>query len=369
MHNFPPQLLKNPHIEMFLSRNLVSADVEDARSAQVLHTSKKSVKVCSRISAHSGTSKFLKALKENKELGADNSLIALISSSLISIPTLLWYTLWILTMLPPSPDGKNKSCFVQKVALQFIDGGIRQRYTPSIKVREAGFGIDLNDVAAIVQKRDNKTLSTFKVEGIAGNLFVLFEKGVETSELPKREEIYGNGHFIGKLPKCFWVFVWEALQELTLIILFVCAIIFIGLCISVEGWPSGMYNGLEIIHCLFLVIAITAVSDYNQYMQFKDLDREKKNIFVKVTRDGYSQTVPKTDLVVRDVVHLFTRDNIPVDGIYIYGSMLLIDESSLTGESVPVHVNRHNPFLLSGTTMQDGKDVMWVTIVGMNGED
>ncbi|KAF6154708.1 hypothetical protein GIB67_021886 [Kingdonia uniflora] len=277
---------------MFPSQNLVSADVEDARSAQVLHTSKKSVKVCSRISAQSETSKFLKALKENKELGADNSLI----------------------------------------------GGIRQRYTPSIKVREAGFGIDLNDVAAIVQKRDNKTLSTFKgMEGIAGNLFVLFEKGVETSELPKREEIYGNGHFIGKLPKC--------------------------LCISVEGWPSGMYNGLEIIHCLFLVIAITAVSDYNQYMQFKDLDREKKNIFVKVTRDGYSQTVPKTDLVVRDVVHLFTRDNIPVDGIYIYGSMLLIDESSLTGESVPVHVNRHNPFLLSGTTMQDGKDVMWVTIV------
>ncbi|KAF6158283.1 hypothetical protein GIB67_001354 [Kingdonia uniflora] len=72
-------------------------------------------------------------------------------------------------------------------------------------------------------------------------------------------------------------------------------------------------------------------------MQFKDLDREKKNIFVKVTRDGYSQTVPKTDLVVGDVVHLFTRDNISADGIYIYGSMLLIDESSLTGESDPVH--------------------------------
>ncbi|KAF6168058.1 hypothetical protein GIB67_011443 [Kingdonia uniflora] len=48
---------------MFPSRNLVSADVEDARSAQVLHTNKKSVKVCSRISAQSGTSKFLKALK------------------------------------------------------------------------------------------------------------------------------------------------------------------------------------------------------------------------------------------------------------------------------------------------------------------
>ncbi|KAF6175849.1 hypothetical protein GIB67_003337 [Kingdonia uniflora] len=103
-------------------------------------------------------------------------------------------------------------------------------------------------------------------------------------------------------------------------------------------------------------------------MQFKYLDRQKKNIFAKVTRDGYSQTVPKTDLVVGDVVHLFTRDNIPDDGIYIYGSMLLIDESSLTGESDPVHVNRYNPFLLSGTTMQDGKVVMLVTIVGMSTE-
>ncbi|KAF6146686.1 hypothetical protein GIB67_008972, partial [Kingdonia uniflora] len=70
MQNFPPQLLKNPHIEMFPSRNLVSADVEDARSAQVLHTSKKSVKVCSRISAQSGTSKFLKALKVCSRISA-----------------------------------------------------------------------------------------------------------------------------------------------------------------------------------------------------------------------------------------------------------------------------------------------------------
>ncbi|KAF6171998.1 hypothetical protein GIB67_029416 [Kingdonia uniflora] len=68
MQNFPPQLLKNPHIEMFPSRNLVSADVKDARSAQVLHTSKNSLKVCSRISAQSGTSKYLKALKD-EDLG------------------------------------------------------------------------------------------------------------------------------------------------------------------------------------------------------------------------------------------------------------------------------------------------------------
>jgi Ca2+-transporting ATPase len=54
--------------------------------------------------------------------------------------------------------------------------------------------------------------------------------------------------------------------------------------------------------------------------------------------------------------------------LYIKGCGLSIDESSMTGESEPLKVNEDNPYLLSGTKVQDGSGLMLVTGVGMNTE-
>lgn len=71
------------------------------------------------------------------------------------------------------------------------------------------------------------------------------------------------------------------------------------------------------------------------------------------------------DLVVGDLVNLSIGDLVPADGIFISGYSLLINESSLTGESEPVSVGKDKPFLLSGTKVQDGSGKMLVTTVGM----
>ena len=47
---------------------------------------------------------------------------------------------------------------------------------------------------------------------------------------------------------------------------------------------------------------------------------------------------------------------------------MLIDESSLSGESEPVNITEEKPFLLSGTKVQDGQGKMLVTTVGMRTE-
>ncbi|XP_027349219.1 calcium-transporting ATPase 4, plasma membrane-type-like isoform X4 [Abrus precatorius] len=164
------------------------------------------------------------------------------------------------------------------------------------------------------------------------------------------------------------MFVWDALQDLTLIILLVCAVVSVGVGIATEGLPQGMYDGVGILLSIFLVVIVTAVSDYKQSLQFRDLDKEKKKIFVQVTRDGKRQKILIFDIVVGDVVHLSTGDQVPADGIFISGYSLLIDESSLSGESEPVYVNEEKPFLLSGTKVQDGQGKMLVTTVGMRTE-
>ena len=162
--------------------------------------------------------------------------------------------------------------------------------------------------------------------------------------------------------------MWEAFQDLTLIILMVCAVVSIGVGIGTEGLPKGMYDGLGILVSVFLVVLVTAISDYNQSLQFRRLDKEKKKIFVQVTRDKRRQRISVYDLVVGDIVHLSIGDIVPADGIFISGYNLLIDEASLSGESEPIYVDHKRPFLLSGTKVQDGSAKMLVTAVGMRTE-
>lgn len=249
-----------------------------------------------------------------------------------------------------------------------VAGG-RVDYSLSEEAREAGFGINPDDIASIVRGHDYKKLKLIGgVEGAASKLSVSVDEGVSEKSINTRQQIYGFNRYTEKPAKTFLMFVWEALHDLTLIILMVCAIVSIGVGIATEGWPKGVYDGLGIILSIFLVVMVTAVSDYQQSLQFRDLDKEKKKIFVQVTRNGKRKKISIYDLVVGDIVHLSTGDQVPADGIFIGGYNLLIDESSLSGESEPVHINEEKPFLLSGTKVQDGQGKMLVTTVGMRTE-
>ena len=131
-----------------------------------------------------------------------------------------------------------------------------------------------------------------------------------------------------------------------------------------EGW----YDGAGIAFSILLVVFVTATSDYQQSLQFRDLDAEKKKIMIEVTRNSRRQKILIFDLLVGDIVHLSVGNQVPADGLYISGCGLSIDESSMTGESEQQKVNEEMPFLLSGTKVQDGSGKMLVTGVGMNTE-
>ncbi|CAN1274439.1 Calcium-transporting ATPase 1, partial [Linum perenne] len=232
---------------------------------------------------------------------------------------------------------------VSKAALQFIQG-------------ENHFQVS-QELGSIVEGHEVKKLKTHDgVEGIAAKLSSSITNGIPTSEelLDRRKRVYG-----------FWFFVWEALQDTTLMILGFCAIVSLLVGIIMEGWPKGAHDGLGIVASILLVVFVTATSDYRQSLQFRDLDKEKKKIVVHVTRNGLRQKLSIYDLLPGDIVHLCIGDQVPADGLFLSGYSLLINESSLTGESEPVNVNVSNPFLLSGTKVQDGSCKMLVTTVGM----
>lgn len=254
---------------------------------------------------------------------------------------------------------------VSQAALQFIHG---ISYSPPEEVKNAGFEICADELGSIVEGHNVKKLKDHGgVEGLAQKLSTSTMDGISTAEhlVNRRKEIYGINRFIETPSKGFLVFVWEALQDMTLMILAVCAVVSLFVGIIMEGWPKGAHDGLGIVASILLVVIVTATSDYRQSLQFKDLDKEKKKINVQVTRDGWRRKISIYELLPGDIVHLAIGDQVPADGLFISGYSAVIDESSLTGESEPIHVNSEHPFLLSGTKVQDGSLKMLVTTVGM----
>lgn len=119
-------------------------------------------------------------------------------------------------------------------------------YKLSEETRQAGFGIDPEDLAAIVCGHDIEGLKSNEgVEGVAQKLSVSLNEGVRKHDVPIRQNIYGVNRYTEKPPRSFLMFVWEALQDLTLIILMSCVVLSIGVGLAREGWPEAYMMGWE----------------------------------------------------------------------------------------------------------------------------
>nr|WP_311132629.1 cation-transporting P-type ATPase [Nonomuraea gerenzanensis] len=83
----------------------------------------------------------------------------------------------------------------------------------------------------------------------------------------------------------------------------------------------------------------------------------------RVVRDGHQQQIPSSDIVVGDLLILGEGDIVPADADVTESAALLIDESALTGESVPVDKPASRP-LSAGTVVVRGRGRAQVTATG-----
>jgi cation-transporting ATPase E len=115
-----------------------------------------------------------------------------------------------------------------------------------------------------------------------------------------------------------------------------------------------------------LVVVLNALIGIIQEVRAKrTLDRLTLINAPKVTviRDGITQTIPKEEVVLGDVMVIASGDQLVADGELLDGSGLEIDESLLTGESVPVS-KQPQDVLYSGSHAVAGQGYMKVTQVG-----
>nr|XP_043637150.1 calcium-transporting ATPase 12, plasma membrane-type-like [Erigeron canadensis] len=228
--------------------------------------------------------------------------------------------------------------------------------------------IDQTMLIDTLKNKDLDTLSKFDgVKGLAKALDTNLEKGLDGHDLDQRRNVFGSNTYKKMPPKGLFYFVVEAFKDITILILLGCAVLSLGFGIKEEGLKDGWYEGGSIFLAVFLVIVVSAISNFRQEKQFENLSKISNNIQIDVLREGRRQKVSIFDIAVGDIVVLKIGDQIPADGLFVDGHSLLIDESSMTGESEQIEVNAiSNPFLFSGSKVADGHCQMLVLSVGMN---
>lgn len=98
----------------------------------------------------------------------------------------------------------------------------------------------------------------------------------------------------------------------------------------------GSYKDAAVI--LAVVVINALVGFYQEYRAERSLAALKSMLppQARVRRDGVSQQIPADLLVPGDVVLLEAGDRVPADGRLVMAASVEVDESSLTGESLPV---------------------------------
>lgn len=210
------------------------------------------------------------------------------------------------------------------------------------------------------------------IEGVAAALQVDIRQGLDNnspSEIKKREDAFGSNYIPPPKPKTLLELMWDAFQDLTIIVLSVSGTLSIILAETVgDHKDTGWIEGTCILISVLIVTFVTAVNDWQKEQQFRSLNAVKEDEKIKVIRNGVPCEVGKFALVVGDIVRVDLGDMIPADGIVFDEKELKLDESAMTGESDLMVKGPENPFLLSGTKVMEGLGKMLVICVGENSQ-
>ncbi|XP_011261210.1 plasma membrane calcium-transporting ATPase 2 isoform X6 [Camponotus floridanus] len=257
----------------------------------------------------------------------------------------------------------------------------------TIDGRPAQYGVTLKQLRELMELRGREGVNKINgyggVQEICKKLYTSPNEGLSGSvaDIQHRRDTFGSNMIPPKPPKTFLQLVWEALQDVTLIILEVAALVSLGLSfyhpaddekplVDDDEAKYGWIEGLAILISVIVVVIVTAFNDYSKERQFRGLQSriEGEHKF-SVIRQGEVKQISVSDIVVGDICQIKYGDLLPADGILIQSNDLKVDESSLTGESDHVKKGESfDPMVLSGTHVMEGSGKMLVTAVGVNSQ-
>lgn len=193
-------------------------------------------------------------------------------------------------------------------------------------------------------------------------------KGLTTQEAEKRRVLFGTNELASSKARSIFSIAWNTIREPMFLLLLACSIIYLFL--------GDLGEALVLSTAILAVMLITFVQETRTERSLDAL-RDLSSPRACVVRDAIPKRIPGKDLVPDDLVLITEGDRIPADGYVLSSKALKINESLLTGESVPVRKmewdgklnfgqagGEDTGFVFSGTLVVQGSGAFKVHTIG-----
>ena len=198
------------------------------------------------------------------------------------------------------------------------------------------------------------------------------EYGLSEIEAAARLKADGFNELPSAKPRNILGIAWDVAREPIFLLLIACGVIYLFL--------GDKQEAFMLLGFVFLIAFITLYQEHKTERTLEAL-RDLASPRALVIRDGIRKRIPGREVVRGDLIFLAEGDRIPADASLISAINLSVDESLLTGESMPVRkspsvgqteVPRPGgddlPFVYSGTLIVSGQGVAQVILTGTQTE-
>jgi P-type Ca2+ transporter type 2C len=199
-------------------------------------------------------------------------------------------------------------------------------------------------------------------------------RGLDSAEAARRLAATGPNALPAPRGRGLIRFVLEVFEEPIFGLLVGAALLYVAIGDAAEG--------LLLAGCAGVSVALVAVQSWRSERVLTAL-RGVIAPRAHVVRDGAAHRIPAAEIVPGDIVVLAAGDRVPADGIVRQGAGLVVDESALTGESIPVRKlaaaaaepsatdtamatpgGDDTPFIYSGTLVLAGEGLAEIVATG-----
>ncbi|MBI0121516.1 calcium-translocating P-type ATPase, PMCA-type [Lactobacillus kullabergensis] len=211
-----------------------------------------------------------------------------------------------------------------------------------------------------------------KIEDVAKDFATSVSSGLRASQIDGLRAKYGSNSLTSKKKVSIWQRFLAQFKDFMIIVLIVAALL--------SGFVAQEWTDAAIIMIVVILNAVLGVFQETRSEEAINALKKMATPNAHVRRDGQIVEIPSTELVPGDVVLLEAGDVVPADLRLTLTKSLKIEESALTGESVPVDKNSEpvnekkvaladqDNMAFANTNVTYGRGEGIVTATGMNTE-
>lgn len=185
--------------------------------------------------------------------------------------------------------------------------------------------------------------------------------GLDSKGIEKSRQKYGVNVLTKKKPESLFRRILSSTLEPMIIMLIVAGLIalVVNIIRYVSGEESDFWECIGVFAAIALSVAITVIMEGRSAKAFEALSKIGENTMIKVIRNGNATLINQQQLVVGDIILLSSGDKIPADARLLQSTDLAVDESALTGESVPAKKDYSASFTDFNTPLAERKNMIY----------